>query len=118
MESAHSESKSDPTNETVTFFLYNSIKTAIHSYGHICRPRLFRISAHLHTFVKYIREERTCRIAFIRGQNKSIRDGNEFNYHQSGKPVSRRSIIYIGPRYAKTGPLDFSKDVGLMGKGN
>ncbi len=32
-ESAHSESKSDPTHETVTFFLYNSIKTATHSSG-------------------------------------------------------------------------------------
>ena len=31
MESAHSESKSDPTHETVTFVLYNSIKTATHS---------------------------------------------------------------------------------------
>ena len=31
---AHSESKSDPTtHETVTFFLYNSIKTAPHSFN-------------------------------------------------------------------------------------
>ncbi len=27
----HPESKSDPTHETVTFFLYNSIKTATYS---------------------------------------------------------------------------------------
>ena len=30
--SAHTDSKSDPTHETVTFFLYNSIKTATHSF--------------------------------------------------------------------------------------
>ena len=33
VESDHSESKSDPTHETVTFFLYNSIKSATHSFG-------------------------------------------------------------------------------------
>ncbi len=31
MESTHSYCKSYPTNETVTFFLYNSIKSATHS---------------------------------------------------------------------------------------